>query len=117
MLSYPPFSRGPLPWVLANKAFLEHPKQQLSPKTNFTSSANGTCEIWRFEKCSIMCPLTAAHCFNFPKVKQFWEAPNNSSYQNFIVGHFLTLGQRSAGSKSALLCASVQGPTVLVSCK
>ena len=106
MLSYLPSSRGPLPRVLANKAFLEHPKQQLSPKTNFTTFANTTCEIWRFEKCSIMRPLTAAHCFNFPKVRQFREAPNNSSYQNFIVGHFLTLGQRSGGSKNALLCAT-----------
>ena len=106
MLSYPPSSRGPLPWVLANKAFLEHPNQQLSPKTNFTSFANTTCEIWRFEKGFIMCPLPAADCFNFPKVRRFWEAPNNSSYQNFTAGHFLTLGRRSGGSKSALLCAT-----------
>ena len=62
--------------------------------------------------CSTICALPRAHCFSVVQVRFFWKAPTNSSHQNFILGHLLTPGLISGGSKIALLSAPFQGPTV-----
>ena len=62
MLYYPPPSRGPLFQFLANKAFLEDPDQNLSPKLYLRSFAHTHIEIWRLEMCSTIRPLLGAHC-------------------------------------------------------
>ena len=65
MLHYPPPSKGHLFHFLANKAFLESPDQQLSPKSYFRSFAHTHKEIWRLKRCSTIRPLPRAHCFSF----------------------------------------------------
>ena len=90
MLCFPPPSRAPFFKILANKASLESPDRQLSPKLYFKSFAHTHIEIWRLKKCSTICPLPRAHCFSFWQKGLFLKAPTSSSHHNFILGHLLT---------------------------
>ena len=62
MLYYSPPARTPAFQILANKAFLEIPDQQLSPQLYFRSFPHTHKEIWRLETCSTIRPLLGAHC-------------------------------------------------------
>ena len=65
MLYSPPPSRTPLFPILANKAFLESPDQQVSPELYFRSFADTHTKIWRLEKCCTIRPLPGGRCFSF----------------------------------------------------
>ena len=55
--------------------------------------------------------------FQLWQTRLFWKAPTGISHQNFLLGHLLARTGRFGGSKSALLLASFQGPTVSFSSK